>query len=144
MTEQPEQIEEAQPTGTVSAPTPEGAPAQTVPPQGVPAPEPEWRFFVRLQDNPDVANYLQPQSLHRLQETETDLFTHRFERETRTWVHNPGMIAFTGIGGSDDFQEIDEDEANALISQWTQETTEEETETEETEVGEEEEEEGEL
>lgn len=124
--QQPGQVEEeGQPTGTASG----YAPEQEV----APAPEAQWRFFVRVQDNPDAPNYLQPQSLHRLQETETDLFTHRFERESRTWVHNPGMIAFTGMGGSDDFQEIDEDKANALISQWTQEQPEEEAEIDEEE-----------
>lgn len=117
MTEQPQPapVEEAQPTGTVSAPQP-GEQTHVQPPQ-VEAP-PQYRFFVRLQDNPDYPNYLKPQSLHRLEETETDLFTHRFERESRTWVHNPGLVAFTGIGGADDYEEIDQDKANALIAQW--------------------------
>lgn len=112
MTEQPQpgqvpgQVEEEAQVGGEVQPTTEALGA-------------EWRFFVRLQDNPDAPNYLQPQSLHRMQETETDFHTHRFDRKTRSWVHNPGMIAFTGGGGSDDFQEIDEDNANALIAQWS-------------------------
>jgi len=96
--------------------------------------EAEWSFFVRIQNNPDAPNYLQPQSLHRSQETETDPVTHRFERETRVWAPDSDM------GGEGDFQEIDEDKANALISQWTQEQPEEEPETEEAETDEEEDE----
>ncbi|NIM22469.1 MAG: hypothetical protein GTN64_08675 [Candidatus Latescibacteria bacterium] len=77
------------------------------------------RFFVRVQDNPDLDGYMEPRSLHRFEDRPDQIIMERFDKEKRIWVDNPNMIAFLGIGGADDYEEIDEDKANQLIAQWT-------------------------
>jgi hypothetical protein len=43
----------------------------------------------------------------------------RFDKKGRKWVDSPSMIAFTGIGGDESYEEVDEEEANRLIAMWT-------------------------
>lgn len=109
MTDQPPQAEQEQ------------APAQA-PEQGGPPPAPQhgeaMRFMIRLQDHPDLPDYNQAAGLYRFQVTEERVITDRFDRQRGMWVDWPSMIAFTGIGGADDFIEVNEDEANNLIQRW--------------------------
>lgn len=92
-----------------------------VPSDQAPAPPPAeeappgdgMRFIVRFQDNPDLSDHNQPKSLYRFKITEDEVVTDRFDITARMWVDNPA-----GIDGADDFEEIDIDNANALISQW--------------------------
>lgn len=77
------------------------------------------RFFVKLDDLPSASTYMQPLSLFRFEETEENLIMERFDKNERKWVDSPSMIAFTGIGGDDNFSEVDEEEANRLIAMWT-------------------------
>lgn len=115
MTEQTPQPQNIQPP-TIGGPL---VPPEQAPPPAEEAPPGDgMRFMVRIQDNPDLPNYNQPQSLHRFKITPEEIVTDRFDADAKMWVDNPGMIAFTGIGGADDFVEIDIDNANALISQW--------------------------
>ncbi|MFQ5923127.1 MAG: hypothetical protein ACE5M4_09810 [Anaerolineales bacterium] len=76
------------------------------------------RYFTRVQDNPDLPDYMKPQSLHRFEASKDQIITERYDLNSRSWVDNPGMIAFTGIGGADDYVEIDEAEALELIDEW--------------------------
>jgi hypothetical protein len=43
----------------------------------------------------------------------------RFDKKGRKWVDSPSLIAFTGIGGDESYEEVDEEEANRLIAMWT-------------------------
>jgi hypothetical protein len=76
------------------------------------------RFMVRVQDNPDLPDYLEPLALFRFQVTPDDLITDRFDRERDMWVDWPDMLGFTGIGGAENYAEVREEEANQLIQKW--------------------------
>jgi hypothetical protein len=82
------------------------------------------RFFIKLDDLPSAPTYMQPLSLFRFEARDDRLITERFDKEDRKWVHAPGLIAFTGIGGDESFEEIDEESANQLIDQWAPDETE--------------------
>lgn len=99
MTEQPMEI-------------PQDAQQQAVQPLGM-------RFFVKLDDLPSAPTYMQPLSLFRFEEREDTVIMERFDKKERRWVDSPSMVAWTGIGGDESFQEINEDKANQLIDQWT-------------------------
>jgi hypothetical protein len=94
------------------------------------------RFMVRIQDNPDLENFNDPLGLFRFQVTTEQIVTDRFDVQREMWIDWPSMIGFTGIGGADDFIEINENEANQLIERWLDEkgTEEEEGEQPEGEV----------
>ena len=77
------------------------------------------RFFVNLDDLPTSPTYMKPLSLHRFEAGARGLITERFDKQERKWVDNPGLVAFTGIGGDESYKEIDEEEANRLIAMWT-------------------------
>lgn len=107
MTDQP-------PPEQPNAPAPQ---QQTGPP--TPAEHGEaMRFLVRMQDNEKLPNYNQPAGLFRFQVTPDRIVTDRLDRDRAMWVDWPNMLAFTGVGGADDFVEIKEDDANRLIEQW--------------------------
>lgn len=78
----------------------------------------QMRFMVRLQDHPGLPNYNQPAGLFRFQVTEEKIVTDRFDRDRKMWLDWPNMVAFTGIGGTDDYIEVGETEANGLIEKW--------------------------
>ncbi|MFV2044651.1 MAG: hypothetical protein ACC700_15630 [Anaerolineales bacterium] len=76
------------------------------------------RCFTRVQDSPDHPDNMKPQSVHRFEVSEDQIITERYDRKSRSCVDNPGMIAFTGIGGADDYVEINEAKALELIDEW--------------------------
>jgi len=78
------------------------------------------RYFVRIRDNPKANNYMQLLSLHRLGKRGNILITERWDRNKKNWVDNLSMLyRFSGMGGANDFREIVEPEATALIKQWS-------------------------
>ena len=91
---------------------------QTEGPPPPPEPTEEMRFMIRLQDNPDLPDYMEPLGLFRFQVTPDVLITDRFDREKDMWVYWPDMLGFTGLGGADNYREVREEEANQLIEQW--------------------------
>jgi len=78
------------------------------------------RFFARQSENPDSEAYQTPQSLHRFDVGEDYILTERFDLE-QGWVDNPEMLGFMGIGGDQDFIEIDEEAALHIIEQMVEE-----------------------
>jgi hypothetical protein len=87
--------------------------------QAVPVQPTGMRFFVYLDDLPSASTYMQPLSLFRFEETDNRLIMERFDKKGRKWVDSPSLIAFTGIGGDESYEEVDEEEANRLIAMWT-------------------------
>jgi len=77
------------------------------------------RFYVRVQDMPSAENYMEPMSLHRFDDSGGHLVMERFHPEERRWIDNPNLISVTGLGGDEDYVEIDEEKANQLIDQWS-------------------------
>lgn len=75
----------------------------------------DYRYFVRIQSNPDRSDYGQPLSAHRFAVTENTVVTERWEGGSGVWVDNPDLLAFTGIGGSDDYREVDQVEAERFV-----------------------------
>jgi len=78
------------------------------------------RFFARQSENPDSDKYQTPQSLHRFEVGEEYIVTERFDPE-QGWVDNPEMLGFMGIGGDEDYIEIDEETALHIIGQLAEE-----------------------
>ena len=74
------------------------------------------RFFARQSENPDSEKYQTPQSLHRFDVGEDFILTERFDAE-EGWVDNPELLGFMGIGGDEDYIEIDEEAALHIIGQ---------------------------
>lgn len=74
------------------------------------------RYFVRVDQNPQSDTYEQPQSLHRLERTSETLIVERLDKDTGQWVDNPNLISMTGIGGDEDYKEIDEGEAARIAT----------------------------
>jgi len=101
---------------------------QQFPPQGPPqtppnimdqmAQEQTMRFFKRVQDNPAMEGYGNTQALHRFQIAPDRLLTERFDRNDLMWIDDPLLVEFTGIGGAENYIEIDEAEANTIITGW--------------------------
>lgn len=74
-----------------------------------------FRYFFRVQDNPDSPDYRQPLSIHRFEVTDVTIVTERWDTTAGTWVDNPEMIDFTGIGGATDYREVDVAEAERFL-----------------------------
>lgn len=94
-------------------------PAEVQPQEQPVQPQGGMRFFVKMDDFPEAPTYQQPLSLFRFEETAETLIMERFDKKGRKWVDSPSLIAFTGVGGDESFEEVDEAEANRLIAMWT-------------------------
>jgi len=74
------------------------------------------RYFARQSENPDNEKYETPQSLHRFDVGEDFIITERYDLE-QGWVDNPELIGFLGIGGDQDYVEVDEATAQHILGQ---------------------------
>lgn len=74
------------------------------------------RYFARQSENPDNEKYETPQSLHRFDVGDDFIITERYDLEDG-WVDNPELIGFLGIGGDQDYLEIDEATAQHILGQ---------------------------
>lgn len=92
-----------------------GSVSRSMPEEEAELPATNFRYFVRIQSNPDRADYQQSLSVHRLAVTEETIITERWEQSDNKWVDNPDLIAFTGIGGADDYREVDLVEAEGIV-----------------------------
>lgn len=88
------------------------------------------RFFVRMDETPGSPTFGEEQSLHRLEDTEEILIVERWDVEEGEWVDNPNLIRFIGIGGDEDYKEIEESEVDGIIEKLS-ERIEQDTEKEE-------------
>ena len=68
------------------------------------------RYFFSIDTQPDSDTYMQPLSLYRFEVRDTSVLTERWTGSG--WEHWPDLIAFTGIGGADDFMETTAEEAS--------------------------------
>jgi hypothetical protein len=73
------------------------------------------RYFAREISNPESDKYLELVSLHRFEVGYDFVVSERWDPERRLWVDDPDLIAFTGIGGADDFVELNEMEAREQL-----------------------------
>jgi len=74
------------------------------------------RYFARQSENPESDKYQTPQSLHRFDVGENHIVTERYDPE-EGWVDNPQLISFLGIGGDQDYKEVDEATAQNILGQ---------------------------
>jgi len=72
------------------------------------------RFFVRVEEDPSADDYQEPRALYRWEVTRDTVITERWDTAFQGWVDDPGMIAFTGIGGENDYKEVPKAEADAF------------------------------
>lgn len=74
------------------------------------------RYFARQCENPENEKYETPQSLHRFDVGEDFIITERYDPE-QGWVDNPELIGFLGVGGDQDYVEVDEATAQHILTQ---------------------------
>lgn len=72
------------------------------------------RYFVRLRDNPEAENYGQPMAAFRF-DGEAGV-AERWNPEEQAWEFNPNVLDAFGVGGTTDFREVPEADAEAFIN----------------------------
>jgi len=75
---------------------------------------PTFRYFTRSGDNPRSKLYEQPLALYRFAVTDETVITEQWIPSDQEWIDNPDMIEFTGLGGAENFQEVDVSEAERV------------------------------
>jgi hypothetical protein len=76
------------------------------------------RYFTTIDENPESPNYESVRALFRFEITDTTVVTERWIGGG--WVDYPDMITFSGIGGDNNFKEIDESEVDGVVTQLKQ------------------------
>lgn len=71
------------------------------------------KYYFFMDTNPKSKTYMQPMSLSRLRVDKSGDYPERWNG--KEWVDNPNLIAFTGIGGDNDYYRATEKEAMAFI-----------------------------
>jgi hypothetical protein len=72
------------------------------------------RYFTRIIDNPNKPNYKEPRSLHRFVE---DGSSAEYFQDGK-WVSDPDLLLFSGLGGDNDYIEIDINQAQSLYQKF--------------------------
>jgi hypothetical protein len=69
------------------------------------------RYFMRIDDNPQSDTYNKPRALYRFEATDKKVITEWWNPATKEWEDNPQALAFTGLGGAENFFEVSEEKA---------------------------------
>ena len=72
------------------------------------------RYYFFLDTSPESPTYMKPLSLHRMRFEGSGAYPEMWNGET--WVENNGLIAYTGIGGDNDFYKTTEAEAMRFLA----------------------------
>ena len=76
-----------------------------------------FRYFKRVNDNPEKEDYQEASAITRFLHHEELVISEVWDVATQTWVDFPDMIAFTGIGGDEDYQEINKSDAAIIMNE---------------------------
>ena len=77
------------------------------------------RYFFQVNGNPLDPNYELPEALYRWEVGDKLIISERWSSELGGWVHDPRMIAWTGIGGDNDYVETTQVDADAFRERTT-------------------------
>ena len=73
------------------------------------------RYFFRINDVPSHPEYQEPYAVFRWEVSDVAIISERWDPGFQGWKHFPRMIAWTGLGGDNDYVETTEVAATAFI-----------------------------
>ena len=74
-------------------------------------------YYVNVNSVPTSPTYGEVRTLNRwIEEDNGNLLLEKWDSETKSWVDNPALFAASGIGGSNDYMPVPEDEVEMLLT----------------------------
>lgn len=73
------------------------------------------RYFFKRDDVPSSPTYQQPRRVFRWEVQADQVISEVYDAEFGGWRHDPTIIAWTGLGGSNNIVEATKQEADAFI-----------------------------